>query len=65
MGTSSTKNKQITENKKVDETKIEEETTIDGPVTPTTKNEIIDLYSYESAMCKIKFKTKKKRWRNS
>ena len=36
--------------------KIEKEALIYGKAKPMTKNEIDELYSYESAVCKIKFK---------
>ena len=59
MGICEENNNQSTENKINDEIKIEKEAIMSSHAKPATKNELDDLYSYESALCKINFKGKK------
>ena len=59
MGICDTNIKPVAQNKIISEPKIKEEPSISTYGKITTENELINLYSYKSAICKIEFKTKK------
>ena len=59
MGICDTNIKPVAQNKIISEPKIKEEPSTSTYGKITTENELINLYSYKSAICKIEFKTKK------